>query len=292
MAILTDVSWQDYLCDTHGLRSSDAKVMIKSPKHFRHAMDNPSERDETSAIRIGHGAHSLLEDPDNFDDNFAVLPDLHLDARNVDAKGRASKSKNTSAYKNVLYPEWKESIFGKEELSASEYDRVRGIVSAIHDDPLAGPIVKECTKEVTLTWEMGGVHCKCRIDLLCLEKGYFADTKTTKDISMFSFGKDFANYLYGFQLSWYWLGLHHNGLSDFECQMICVENTAPHDTAVIPWEHLAVVVEAERERIAYVIDKYKECQSTNQWPGCARGEPYELHIPNWAMPQGDGLDWS
>ncbi|MFT5871135.1 MAG: hypothetical protein ACI8WT_000033 [Clostridium sp.] len=55
------------------------------------------------------------------------------------------------------------------------------MINVLRNDPLVEQI-REGTKEQIFTGKIGGVDFKIQVDILNLEKGYFADIKTTKNL--------------------------------------------------------------------------------------------------------------
>ncbi len=286
MAIIYDETYQEYH-ERPAMRQSTLKHGRKSMLALRHAIDNPGV-EETTFMRVGKSSHCLLDvGPDRFADYYAVMPDFHMSSDNCDAKGGSSNSKNTKWYR-ARVAEWAASIGDREIVSQAEYDKTLGIVRAIYEDPVASHLVKSARYEVTLTWEWNGVPCKARLDML--GDGWWADVKTTDNVELHAFGRKFANMNYDFQCGFYWMGLAANGLLDYECKMITVESERPHDVAVVPIdEHYLAEFAPRAER---VLGEYARALESDSWPGVARGQEYELYVPNWAMPAGDALDWS
>lgn len=286
MAIHYDMSWQEYI-ELPAMNQSTIKAGLKSMLQLRHDIDNPRELTQAN-VRLGSGAQSLLElGPDGFDRAYAVMPNLHMLEANVDAKGKRSTSKNTKAYRD-LREAWEAEHASRTIVTESEFYAIRGMVSAVHDDPEAGPLVRSARHEVTLTWEMYGIECKARLDLL--GDGWYGDNKTTGNIEQRAFGRTFFNFRYDFQLAWYRQGLRHNGIRDYECKLITIEQAPPHDVAVVPVS--SIVLDNVEGKIERVCRNYKDCLVSGHWPGVANGNVYELYLPNWAMADdGDGLDW-
>jgi len=269
------------------MNQSTLKHGLKSMMQLQHAQGSPP-KGETKPMRVGSGAQSLLElGPTEFHQHYSVMPELHLSPLNVDAKGNPSKSKNTTACK-LLRSDWLREHGGYTVVSADEYEQILGIVGAVYADPIASVMARNAKHEVTLTWQMDGVACKARVDML--GSGWFADTKTTANVDSVAFGRVFSNFDYGFQLAFYEAGLSACGWQNPECRVLTVESMPPHDVAVVPIEHEQM--EPYRSQVRRVLAEYRKALETDQWPGVARGKPYyELRISNWAMRDEDLLDW-
>lgn len=57
------------------------------------------------------------------------------------------------------------------------------MIETLKNDPLVQKFREDAEKEVILTGKIGGVDFKIQVDILNIQKGYFADIKTTKNLT-------------------------------------------------------------------------------------------------------------
>jgi len=74
------------------------------------------------------------------------------------------------------------SLFTQKGTLYAKYEVGDKMIEILKNDPLVQRI-REGEKEKIFTGEIGGVPFKIAVDILNIEKGYFADLKTTKDLS-------------------------------------------------------------------------------------------------------------
>lgn len=75
------------------------------------------------------------------------------------------------------------SLFTKKGTLYEKYAVGDKMIEVLRNDPLVERFREGAEKEKIFTGEIAGVPFKIQVDILNLEKGYFADIKTTKDIS-------------------------------------------------------------------------------------------------------------
>jgi len=242
---------------------------IKSMKHLRHAMDHP--RPPTDALTIGSACHTAVFEPDELDNRFLVFD------------GR--RDKRTAAYKEVLE---EAEATGKLIIKSADLQMAADMGLAVASDPLVKPIIKAGQAEATLTTEEHGLPCKGRLDWI-MEGAGFADLKTARNITAFSFGSDFYKFRYDVSLGLYqrWL-MRLRGQVE-PCLVLCVEKEQPYDVAVVPVPQ--AVLDRGAENGLKVIARYKQCLATGVWPGIANGEEYPLHIPGWVIDEDEIVEF-
>ena len=170
----------------------------KSPEYFKWRKEHPTE--PTPALLFGQVAHKLLLEPDTFQDEFAVAP-------NVDRRTKAGKE------------EWEAFCMeaaDKTVVSADVFYQAYQMILKARDIPLVMELLA-CEHEVPLFWTDSDtdVNCKCRLDaMLTDEEGRITivDYKTASDASYKAFSRDVIAYGYHFQAAMYSEGVIQNGL--------------------------------------------------------------------------------
>jgi len=246
---------------------SSLKHMRRSPLHYRHELTK--ERAETPAMRIGTAIHCLVLEPDLYCERFAIW-----------AGGRRY---------GAAWTEWCAEHSGKMILNEQENAEAAGAAAAVLQ--AAGSYFGRGTAEEAISWidPATGMPCKARVDL---HHDCLVELKSTATLDEGAFKSKAAKFGYHGQVAFYHDGLEALGhRMDDPPMIIVVEYTPPFD--VIPFEVPPHVVDAGRSLYRQLLERLRECQQTDKWPGCAPGvQVFEL--PQWAMDEAEGpvnIDW-
>ena len=262
------VSEQEYRAE-RAVNYSTLKKMADSPRHYRHAVDNPTSGD-TSARGVLRAIHCLtLEGPEAFGEQFAVY----------DGAGtRASKA----------YKEWAAANEGKTLLKASEVEEVYAIAEAVHGHPAARRLLTiPGNSELSLRWTDGptGMRCRGRMDRIAhgspLSAAPYAvvDLKTLDSTDPRRVASHVARNMWDVQAAHYSDGVKSLTGSLPDYYLLVVERKAPHDVAVFHMhpESALWVGEQRRRRL---LDRVAECEASGVWPGRSP-DIDELTLPSW-----------
>ena len=259
-----DLPFTSYLA-LECLSPSGAKVLTRSPAHYRHHRDHAPA--ETAALRIGKAVHSLaLEGRPAFDLAFAVEPK---------ADGRTKEGKAIKAA-------FAESAEGKTIITASEAELVEGMAAGILSHPLASALLADGTPELSMLWDdpETGCPCKGRADLARLADGAIIDLKTTIDASPAAFARSALSFGYHTQAAAYLSGAAALGADAGDFIIVAVEKAAPFAVGIYRLPDAALELGRRRWREACAL--YAQCLESGRWPGYAEGIQ-ELALPNWAV---------
>lgn len=243
---------------------SSLKHLRKSPKHFKYALEHPSE-DTTSRAKL-RAAHTAILEPERF------LLDYVL----FDGDRRAGKA----------WDAFKEANGSRTILKRDEYLEAIGIAKAVKAHPMAADVLKSGVAEVSLTWTDPDTQlpCKGRLDWVDVERRLFADVKGTGELEVMRFGSQAARLGYHLQNAFYGRGLREVYGFDFAPVLLAYETAEPHDAAVFryPEEDLDSADKEIGELLAYLV----QCRAKNEWPGrYPQEEP--LLLPAWAVTNAD-----
>ncbi len=263
MAELIDVSMNNY----HALpRISKSRLdnIHRSPQHYKYVLDNPA--DPTQAMIEGSIFHKLVLEPDTFDLEYAVMPEI-IDRRTKDGKAAweafcAECGDRISVQKPTLT-----------QLTA-QADSLRAC-------SIAKNLLSNGNAEQSIVWDFGGYHkpipAKCRIDFInthCL-----VDLKTTIDARPDAFSRSCWNYRYHVQAAFYIDAYKELTGEELQFVFIAVEKTPPYGVAVYMAND--EMVEQGRREYRQDLDIYAECLKTDEWPGYP-GEIQEILLSTWA----------
>ena len=259
-----DLAFPDYLA-LDRLSPSGAKVLTRSPAHYRHHRDHPPA--ETPALRIGKALHSLaLEGRAAFDLAFTVAPEC-------DRRTNAGKA---------LWADFTAASEGKTVLTAAESEQVESMAGAILSHPLAPALLADGTPELSMLWDdpETGCPCKGRMDLARLEAGAILDLKTTLDASPAAFARSVVSFGYSTQAAAYLSGAAALGADVTDFVIVAVEKSAPFAVGIYRLPDAALELGRRRWREACAL--YVQCLESGRWPGYPETIT-ELALPNWAM---------
>jgi hypothetical protein len=245
---------------------STLKHIRKSPKHYKHALENPDTSTNYSMLRA---IHALVLEPFSFDEAFVVW-DGRRDKRNKD------------------YAAFLELHAGKDVLNPDELVKATAISEAYRASPFVEQLLAHpgTQYEVPMVWtdHETGLECKGKPDIVCVrDEGdglvtlVVADLKTFYTTDVGQVQRQAKSYGWLLQLAHYTRGaLEHLGLMErfqhgqvgIEWWTILCEEEAPHDCSAVRW------TQAEQRRaqaqLSVLLQTLQKCRATNQWPG--RGE--------------------
>jgi len=239
-----------------GLSSTGMRWLLRSPKHYRQAMDH---RVEKAAFDLGHLVHAKVL---GVGMGVVVIPEDVL-ASNGAASTKAAKEFIAAARADGMVPV-KDDIFTK----------VYAITEAVLANPKAAALLSlPGDAEVSLFADDPGtgVHLRGRIDKL----GTFPDgrlvnidLKTTTDVrrrkivrAIEDFGYDVQSETYGLLLR-----LTHPSSIFAPTHLIFVETEPPHEVRVVQLAH-PDWISGGQHKMRRAIDIYAHCIATDTWPG-------------------------
>lgn len=246
---------------------SDLWKLRDSPQKFRYAKDHPEA--PTPALLFGQVFHKLALEPDTFDSEFAVAPQLNLRTKAGKEAMEAFQAENQ----------------GKTIVTNDMYEQAKAMCASLMAEPLA---VKLLTgrKEVSFFWtdEETGEECKCRAD--CLNESLYQpvviDLKSTDDASTAAFMRHAVNYGYDFQAAMYSEGVERNIGQKPLFIFIAVEKKPPYAVNILQADDKFI----RRGYTIYrdLLGTYHKCKETGDWYGYL-GEKHlinDLALPAWA----------
>lgn len=191
-----------------GISSSHFSLLAESPLHFQNR-ECFSLGGKT--FDFGSAVHKLILEPDTFDQEFAIAPELPKNTK----EGKA-------AYESFL-----EALGERCALTSSEHDQA--IKMARNVRMIAGGLLQGGEAEQSyFAKDEDGIIRKCRPDYYIQKSGILIDIKTTRDGMDYSFAKSIAEYRYDRQAAWYIDTLTLLGLPAKRFVFVTVEKSAPY----------------------------------------------------------------
>lgn len=238
---------------------SKLKRMLRSPLHYKHALDAEREPD-SPAICVGRATHTAIFEPHRLESEYGIW------------KGARRAGK--------VWEDFKSDNAGRTLLTEEEYRRVLRMRDSVRLHPLVAPLLEHGQAEQVLEWTDPAtqLRLKCRIDWHGTD--LIVDLKTSRNaIDPHKFASDAYALGYFHQLAFYQRGVQANFGTHPQALIVAVENAAPFDVAVYRLASHALY--AVHEEIDGLLTLLKQCMASQQWPGRFDTER-ELSIPAWA----------
>ena len=251
-----------------GISRSSLFHISVSPQWFQYCRDTPTP--PTNAMVFGSAFHKAVLEPDGFDGEFAVCPDVDL--RTKDGK--------------AVYGSFLEESAGKTVISRSEYEAIQGMRESVLANKYASALISgEC--EMSYYWadELTGVLCKARPDAVKRLKntGVIADLKSCTRADTESFTKDCVRYGYDLQAAMYKEAVELESGIPHTFVFIAVEKTPPYMLNVMQADEM--MIKRGQELFREYIGIYAECERTGNWYGYNgfSGMINNLSLPAWML---------
>lgn len=170
-----------YKDEIDGLNWSKLAPMRESAAACKAAMDNP--RPSTASQDFGTAAHTFILEPQKFDDEVAVWQGTR--------RGKAWDNFKLRNENRLI-------------ITSSEHLILERMGNRFREHPLTKDINRNALVEQSGVWDVDGVRCKGRLDILWGNR--VIDLKTTRHDNIEDFVRDAEKYGYLHQLAFYALG--------------------------------------------------------------------------------------
>lgn len=248
-----------------GINISSLKLMAKSPKTYKHGLDNPKET--TAAMIFGTVVHAMLLEPETVSSMVVTRPDKWDSWRTNDSK----------AWKSEREAE------GKLVVSSETFEEMTNCAAAVKTDPKAAWILQRAEKEVSIfkRHERTGLLLKGRIDLPfsdLQENIAIADIKKVPSVKRSLFQRAIGEHLHHASLAYY-----SDLIGASSGYLIAVEEQAPHEMDI--FKLAPASLQRGRDLYESLLDKLAWCQKNDRWPGVSEdsNDIQEIEEPAWAV---------
>ncbi len=226
-------------------------VMRKCPELFKYELENKKEA--TPAMIFGQALHKFVLEPENFFDEFAIIP--KVDKRTSEGKELYSVFLNEAAEKIII--------------SQEDFETIQKMSEKVNENKYAKFLLTG-KKETSYYWtdDLTGEKLKCRPDIkkdIDSENGVIADLKSTSSALTEDFMRDCIKCGYDLQVAMYKEGVEKYEQKHYDFVFIAVEKTPPYVVNVLKADELLYKrgYDLFREYIGRVAD----CRKTNNWYG-------------------------
>lgn len=246
--------------------------------HGRHVTGEIPPKDSTDAMNLGTALHLLALEPERFDAEVAIAPDVDRRTK----EGKAAWFAFTESLLESVGP----SAFAKLVITQEQHDTCRRMADAIRRDDMAWNLIDAPGRaELPIRWQHAesGLWVRNLLDKR-IEDGPFAgvivDLKTSSDPAPGPFAKSAANFGYHCQAALYARGAEacFGSLPDFV--FIVVGSSEPHEVAcyVLDGDAFALGDRLNNDALGEIAERKR----TNAWGSRWANRVQTLSLPRWA----------
>lgn len=265
--IIENMSNADYHA-SKALSKSGLDEIHKSPLHYwrRYLDPDRQSRKATEAMIIGSAFHTLVLEPQKFEDEYTVMPV-------IDKRTNAGKAD---------YAAWLEQAGDKQVLDQADYNLLKKMASAIEQHKLASSYLDGFGKaELSIFFDMGGVPMRCRPDYIRTD-GVIVDIKTSTTASASGFRKKAYDMRYHVQAALYAEGYRRAyGEDPKGFVFVVAEKQDPYLVSV--FETSTEDYAAGYTELMEDLATYKDCLKANHWPGYNDDQAIKGICPEWVL---------
>lgn len=252
------------------LKLVDSKTLY----HLRSYLDSPPA-EKSPALLMGAAVDCLIFEPDKWDQQFIVAPELNL--RTNDGKAAMAALKEQASKENKLI------------VRHEHHQEALATAQSVRTNPVMADILKRGVAQPVFIWDdpVTFMRCKCKLDWYDEETGTVYDLKTAVDASPDAFAKAVANFGYHIQQAFYMDGIRCLGYPAKRF-VFCVQekpdnrNTfEAHPNLMAFYELDSDDDEAGRDAYSSSIMAIQYALRNNDWPGYTN-EVLQITRPGWA----------
>lgn len=250
-----------------GISRSQLWKIRESPEKFKYAMEHPEE--PTPALLFGQMVHKLVLEPDTFDEEFIVAPE-------VDRRTKEGKA---------AWAQFEEGAAGRQIVKLADFQKAQDMVAALQAVPMIQTLLAG-QHEVPLFWtdEQTGEQCKVRLDILhdMGDRLLIVDYKSANDATTESFIRSANNYGYDFQAGMYEEGTRQNyGDRKIDFLFIVQEKDPPYASNILRADER--FMQRGFDVFRELLGIYHYCKETGNWYGYLGPDDMlnTLSLPAW-----------
>lgn len=270
--MLKQESNKDYHSNGAVSKSTLAKMSV-NPQYYKWCLDNPQPPSDD--LIFGSAFHKLVLEPQDFDKEFAILPECNR--RTKDGK--------------ALYDDFMAKCYenGQQAITQDDYNVICAMRDSVMSNKYAVALLKG-NHEQSMYWvdNFTQIECKCRLDCYKALKGHIiiTDLKSCRSADIKSIEKDVVQYAYDLQSFMYSQGVSENlkvPIENIDFMFVFVEKKAPYQINIVQAN------EYVRQRGENLFREYigtlKYCRESGNYYGYMGAEnlPNELSLPSYLL---------
>lgn len=253
-----------YHADVSRVSNSMLSLLKQSPRKFYDRYELGKADKPTEAMIFGSLFHCAVLEPQEVHKRFAMLP--NVDGRTKEGKAIKAAFYNESEGKEVVNSD---DFFNAN--IAGDFARMHGEFSWFANNP--------GTIEQRIDFEVDGVPCRAKPDMVCLDQQVIWDLKTTQNACPGEFAKSVASFGYHRQAAFYREAVYQS--TGVECRFLflAVEKQSPWECAVYELDEAAIL--KGEEEIGALLAEYKQRKAANNWEQVWSRGVVPLQLPQW-----------
>lgn len=264
-----------------GISSTELKKLMKSPAHYKHWKDNPTE--DTTALLFGRAAHKYVLETYDFYNEFEIAREFRYGSKADKEETQSFICQKaievgkgvewdsfilTNPKKEDVVAFYRSLVTDKDIITQEQFEQIDAMRTAACATPFVSKLLSG-EKELSY-WgvdEETGLSIKARPDCVTEWNGknILVDYKTCSDAENTKFCRDSIKFGYDLQLAYYLDILKQNTGKEYIVVIIAQEKTAPYVTNVFQLSEN--YLESGRELYKEMLKVYKECSETDNWYG-------------------------
>lgn len=269
------------------LSSSSLKLYMRSPRHFKHYLDNPVE-EKSDALRFGSLFHMAMEKYQQFGTIDAFYDRIAIFRPPINPKTEQPYGATTKAYTEA-YADFLAENGHKEITTAEIAEQIDDMVGSLVRPCVGGETAKQVLKllkwgtpEVSHFIEYEGCKFKWRPDLETRRKIVDWKTVSTDDLSERSINSIIAKFGYDISAAFYLFMEHERTGQWKQFYWVFVSKVAPYDAVMVDASKWTYEYDAESDivmpqvgaiKMKALLDLHIKCTRNGEWPGS------EISIP-------------
>lgn len=231
----------------------------KSPKHFVYMQEH---RKDSKSLSLGRAIHSLILEPENFNNDFMVMP--KCDRRTKEGK--------------EIYEILQKQSEGKEILSEDDYTEAKKISFSVLESPKIRNMLSKGQAEQSIFQNVEGIDMKFRLDFL--SENFILDLKSCQSCLERDFQRDFINFNYHIKLAAYQHAVFLETGKLLPVIVLAVETKDECDYKVYQIDQ--DFLEIGKKEFFRLLEIYKECTDKDEWPSLEKKVDV-LCAPEWLL---------
>lgn len=270
------------------LSSSQLKWYLRSPKFFKHNIDNPTE-DKSAALRFGSLFHMAMEKFQQFGTIDAFYDRIAIFTPPKNDKTGQPYNTTTKAYAEA-YNRFLADNQGKEIAAFEDVQLIDDMVGSLVRPSVGGATARQVLKllrwgkpEVSFFLETeDGIKLKVRPDLLTRKKIIDWKTTTSDDLTEDAINRTILKYGYHISAAMYQFVAHEILGKWLDFILVFVSKVAPHDCVMVDMCNYGYRYFADADIVSMgpgamefkrLLDLHVKCTKENHWPGAEQAIP-------------------
>lgn len=251
-----------------GISKSGLDMIAHCPSSLPWSRQAPVHTEKLKAMDFGTALHTMLLEPHEFDNQFAVAPELSL---------------RTNAGKEEL-AEFQAEHGHKMTMSASEHEKLLIMLDSVKAHPTAQWIMEQKgVNEASIYWndEPTGELCRVRPDRILTDHHIIVDVKKVDGMDRFE--KHVEEFRYHVQHAMYCDGYKQHFGVEPEFIFLVVSSTVGAGRYAVDVVDLDLSwIQSGYERYREALETYHQCRVNDDWTHIRR-----LERPRWAAKQDE-----